>query len=393
MSATVRPGSDPAKPISDNIRVLLVEDEETLGRALARFLTGVGFEVELATNGATATERLMSATFDVIVSDIHVPGATGVDILRTIRSYALDVPMILMTGDPSIETAIEAVNLGAMKYLVKPVDGKALAKDVSSAANLHRLAKLKRDALEITGEGKDEMPGDMAGLSARFTRALDEMWIAFQPIVHLEGDRLYGYEALLRSREPSLPGPLDVVAAAERLGAIEKLGARVRELALSSFGRVKDDSMSLFLNLHPTELLDASLYEAEGRTMELASRIVLEVTERSAIEAIHDVQARTSVLRFHGYRLAVDDLGAGYAGLTSFVTLEPEIVKLDMSLVRDVHTSRAKQHVIGAVVKLCREMGLIVVAEGIETREELEAIRKLRCHLVQGYYLGKPAAL
>src|SRR5207249_3254913 len=89
-------------------------------------------------------------------------------------------------------------------------------------------------------------------------------------------------------------------------------------------------------------------------------------------------------------RIAVDDLGAGYAGLSSFAQLEPEVVKLDMTLVRDAPGSLTKQRLIRSMVTLCDEMGLTVVAEGVETAAERDVLVALGCHLLQGYLLGRP---
>jgi EAL domain-containing protein (putative c-di-GMP-specific phosphodiesterase class I) len=91
-----------------------------------------------------------------------------------------------------------------------------------------------------------------------------------------------------------------------------------------------------------------------------------------------------------GFRIAVDDLGAGYAGLTSFALLEPEIVKLDMTLIRDVHQSRTRQNLIRSMTGLCKDMGMLVVGEGVETIEERETLRELGCDLLQGYLFAKP---
>jgi EAL domain-containing protein (putative c-di-GMP-specific phosphodiesterase class I) len=91
-----------------------------------------------------------------------------------------------------------------------------------------------------------------------------------------------------------------------------------------------------------------------------------------------------------GFRIAVDDLGAGYAGLTAFAQLEPEFVKLDMSLVRDIHSNKVKQKLVRSITALCADMGIAVVAEGIEVQEERDAIIDLGCDLLQGYLLAKP---
>jgi EAL domain-containing protein (putative c-di-GMP-specific phosphodiesterase class I) len=120
---------------------------------------------------------------------------------------------------------------------------------------------------------------------------------------------------------------------------------------------------------------------------------VLELTERSSFEHVPNLRARVSLLRRLGYRLAVDDLGAGYAGLNSFAALNPHVVKLDMTLVRGADSEPVKQRVIGSMASLCREFGIMVVAEGIETPAERDIVVSLGCDLIQGFLLGRPMEL
>ena len=117
---------------------------------------------------------------------------------------------------------------------------------------------------------------------------------------------------------------------------------------------------------------------------------MLELTERSSFEHVPNLRARVSLLRRLGYRLAVDDLGAGYAGLTSFAALNPHVVKLDMSLVRGSDSEPVKQRVIASMTSLCKEFGIMVVAEGIETIGERDTVVALGCDLIQGFLLGRP---
>jgi EAL domain-containing protein (putative c-di-GMP-specific phosphodiesterase class I) len=344
----------------------------------------------VASGGQLAVEVLTHDAFDVVISDIQMPGMTGVELLRSIRALDLDVPVILMTGVPTVETAIEAVNLGALQYLPKPTPNEALLKAVARASRLHRIAQMKRDALKLAGENNTQA-GDRAGLQASFERALDSMKLAFQPIVAVHERRVFGYEALMRSDEASLPTPGDVLGAAERLDRLDDLGRHVRLLAAEAFERAPDDAL-LFVNLHTRDLLDPMLYDPSARLTKIASRVVLEVTERSTIDDVKDIQIRVAALRRLGFRIAIDDLGAGYAGLSSFAALEPEIVKLDMSLVRDVHKSEIRQRLIGSLTSLCKEMNMRVVAEGVEQPEESEIVRGAGCDLIQGYLYARPGA-
>src|SRR6185295_4104906 len=110
----------------------------------------------------------------------------------------------------------------------------------------------------------------------------------------------------------------------------------------------------------------------------------------ASLDDVRDARAKVARLRELGFRIALDDLGAGYAGLTSFALLEPEFVKLDMSLVRDIHQSVTKQKIVGSMVRLCHDMGKEIIAEGVENREERDALVELSCDLLQGYFFAKP---
>jgi len=146
---------------------------------------------------------------------------------------------------------------------------------------------------------------------------------------------------------------------------------------------------TVFVNLHPIDLNDPELYK-DGPLTGIASRVVLEITERASLEAVTSLSQRLLHLRSLGFRLAVDDLGAGYAGLTSMAHLEPEYVKLDMSLVRGIDEMPTKQKVVQSMAHLCEDLGMQVVAEGIETAAERDVLRASGCGLLQGYFFARP---
>jgi EAL domain-containing protein (putative c-di-GMP-specific phosphodiesterase class I) len=148
--------------------------------------------------------------------------------------------------------------------------------------------------------------------------------------------------------------------------------------------------MLLFINLHARDLADENLSSPSSALASIASRVVLEITERASLDDVKDVRSTVTRLREIGFRIAIDDLGAGYAGLTSFAQLEPEFVKLDMTLVRDVHLNAIKQKLVRSMATLCKDMGITVVAEGIEIPEERDSIVELGCDLLQGYLLARP---
>lgn len=363
-------------------RLLVADDEPELLRAIARVLKHCGYQVDTAEDGDEAVKAIEANSYDAILSDISMPGMNGIELLRTIHDKDEEVPVILITGAPAVETAVQALEHGAYKYLLKPVANERLEEVVNKAVQMRQMAKIRREAMEVLSAEPDD------SLRESFDGAMDTLWMAYQPIVTAEG-KLYGHEALLRSREPRLPHPGAVLDAAEKLGELMNLGRLVRRRAAAPVAADAEVGM-LFVNLHPRDLEDEELINRDAPLSQIADRVVLEITERASVSSINDLRGRIATLREIGYRVAVDDLGAGYAGLTSFALLEPHIVKIDMTLVRDVHKTPVKQRLISSITSLCREMGIEVVGEGVENVEERDKLIELGCDLFQGYYIAKP---
>jgi EAL domain-containing protein (putative c-di-GMP-specific phosphodiesterase class I) len=368
--------------------VLVVDDDEALLRAIVLTLSAKGFRVQTAPSGAAAIQALDKQAFDVILSDVDMPGMSGLALLETVRTRDLDVPVVLITGSPSIDAACASMEHGALRYLVKPVDAQILLKVINDAVRLHRIATAKRQAIELAG-GVERFAGDRAGLTGSFDRAMEAFFMVYQPIVSWSRREIFGYETLLRSREASLPHPGAMLDAAERLGRIHDLGRRVREKAVEPLERLPKEIV-LFLNLHPSDLLDEDLFSTNTPLARVADRIVLEITERASLDDVRNVRGRIDALRKLGFRIAIDDLGAGYAGLTSFALLDPDVVKLDMALVRDLHTEPTKRTLVRTMIAMSKELGIVVTGEGIETVEERDELALAGCDLMQGYLFARP---
>lgn len=383
-------GQETAAVENATVRLLLVDDDAQILSAFTRLFSGMGYSVFKATNGSEATALLGADHYDVIISDIAMPKMDGMEFLRKVRQHDLDVPVILVTGDPSIDTAVHALEYGAFRYLIKPVDTRILMECVRNAVRMHKMAKLKRQALDIIGTGDSMALGDRAALEERFAQALMSLWMAFQPVISMKKRTIFGYEALVRTDEPTLASPSDLLSAAERLKRLHELGRVIRARVAAAILHAPSD-VKILMNLHSLDLNDDQLYNTAAPLSEVASRVVLEITERASLDEVRDARGRIAALRRMGFMIAVDDLGAGYAGLSSFTQLEPEIVKLDMSLVRGIVDQPRKQSVILSMTKLSEELGMLVVTEGVETRQESEVLFSLGCDLVQGYLFAKPA--
>jgi EAL domain-containing protein (putative c-di-GMP-specific phosphodiesterase class I) len=133
------------------------------------------------------------------------------------------------------------------------------------------------------------------------------------------------------------------------------------------------------------------LYAPDAPLAQFAAQIVLEITERETLDPGLDAPACAARLRALGYRLAIDDLGSGYSGLSYFAQFTPDVAKIDMSLVRNIDTEAVKQKLVESLVILCKELGLNVVAEGVETTAERDAITSLGCDMLQGFLFAQPA--
>lgn len=232
---------------------------------------------------------------------------------------------------------------------------------------------------------------ELAELESHLERCIAALAMHFQPIVHAQTRARFGYEALLRSGDRSLPDPGAMLDAAERLERVPVLGRAVRAHVAKIFAAEPEERGVVFVNLHLLDLFDKQLVSPFSPLSKIASRVVLEITERSTIDGHLDLPYRLAELRELGFRIAIDDLGAGHARMTTFTPLDTDFVKLDMSLVRDLDRHATKQQLVRQINQLCRDHGTQVVGEGVETEAEAAVLVELGCDYLQGYLIARPA--
>ena len=232
---------------------------------------------------------------------------------------------------------------------------------------------------------------DLRTLEDQLTRCIAAIAMHFQPIVHASTRARFGYEALLRSADKALPHPGAILDAAERLEKIQPLGRAVRANCAKTIQDAPIARGVTFVNLHLLDLFDKQLTSPFAPLSKVASRVILEITERTSLEGQLDLRYRVAELRELGFRIAIDDLGGGHARMGTFTPLDTDFVKLDMSLVRDVDKHPMKQRLIKSVTDLCREQGITIIGEGVETEAEAQVLVELGCDLLQGYLIAKPA--
>lgn len=367
--------------------LLLVDDEKEIRDAYRAILDG-GFHVLEAENGLQALGVVSEQIPDLIISDISMPDMDGVEMLRQVRARDLDIPVILITGEPQLDGAMRAVEHGALRYLTKPIDPVELNTLVQDAIGFRRMADAKREAFELTS-GTRGTASDQAGQTVRFERALATIRLHFQPIYSATRQQPVGYECLLRCDERSLSSPPDLIGVAEELGRTEEVGRRIRACALAALDECPE-SARLFVNLHYADLNDPELFDPAGEFAQNAHRFVLEITERESLVAIANASEKVAQLRALGFHIAMDDLGAGHNGLAAFARLAPEIVKLDMQLVRGVDRERRQHELVRVMRDYCERQGMQFIAEGVETASEMRTLVDIGVDLFQGYFIARP---
>ncbi|HET9004079.1 MAG TPA: EAL domain-containing protein [Gemmatimonadaceae bacterium] len=213
------------------------------------------------------------------------------------------------------------------------------------------------------------------------------VYVDYHPIVVATTRQIFGYEALARGVMRSLRSPevmFDVAAEADMIWELSRL---CRSRAIEGIETRLGPGELLFINVDPHDFADPAFTEAEVRD---PSRVVIEITERTAIKDYPKFRERLKAFREQGYRFAVDDAGSGYAGLGSIANLEPDFIKLDISLINAIDSNFIKQNLVESMVKFANDHGAQVIAEGVERSEEFETVKSLGVHLVQGFFLHRP---
>jgi EAL domain-containing protein (putative c-di-GMP-specific phosphodiesterase class I) len=225
-------------------------------------------------------------------------------------------------------------------------------------------------------------------VSAKLRDALakDQLFVAMQPVVDLVNRRVFAHEALLRSRTPELKGPLTIIESAIANDFMGTLGRALRDMAVLACPETP-----LFLNVNPAEFDEGWLVRPDDPIFRHDHPVYLEITESVPLSHFRHCHTVLKEIRSKGVFLAVDDLGAGYSNLKYIADLAPEIVKLDRELVAGLHKEPRQFRLVRSIVRLCDDMGAKVVAEGIETVEELKAVVDSGTHFGQGYLLARPA--
>jgi EAL domain-containing protein (putative c-di-GMP-specific phosphodiesterase class I)/FixJ family two-component response regulator len=376
------------------LSMLVIDDDPLIGQFLSRLGATLGLNCDVTTTAERFLELLRPET-SLIFLDLVMPGIDGIELLRLLRERKCTTPIIIMSG----------IN----RRVLETAERLAMALDLRVVGRLQkpfRLAQVEtilREFRRTTLPTLDSHPADAAIADCELVRAIEneELVVHYQPQVDLRTDEVIGFEALVRwQRTPqALVFPDAFIPRVEALGLIDRLGWLVQRQGLSEleqFAQAGLNGPTLSVNVSASSLLDldlpdtlASLADQHGIDPE---RIIVEVTESGLFKDLSKVLDVLARLRMKRFPISIDDFGTGYAMMQHLKHIPATEIKIDQSFIRNMQICNSDRIVVEKTVEIGHELGMTVVAEGVETAEQLQFLREIDCDIVQGYYFSRPLA-
>ena len=378
-----------------NLRYLVVDDDPDQRYLVVRTLNTMGLaNVVEATSGREALEVLgrVDEPVDVVISDLQMPDVDGMELIRKIGEKALPVSVILVSALDDVllgsaATMTQAYGVGIIGTIGKPVTRDKVFTVLRHYVPQHAVVETSLDKA-FPLEPEQVLAGIAAGQFEPF----------FQPKVELATGRVVGAEALARWRHPAygLLGPETFLAPIARAGYLDELSWIILALAALEAGRWCSAglNLSVAVNVSATSLADPNYAEAVTQIVGGqglgANRMILEVTESEAIRNVAAALENLTRLRMRGFGLAIDDYGVGYSSMQELSRMPFTELKIDRSFVTAAAGSEKHRMMIAHTVEVARLLGLKTVAEGVETKAEMQLLRTLGCDMIQGFLVAEP---
>jgi EAL domain-containing protein (putative c-di-GMP-specific phosphodiesterase class I) len=379
------------------VRVVIADDEPLVRDALGELLRSQP-QLSLvgeAGDAAAAIALVHEQRPDVVLVDVKMPGGGGAAVARRLKRERPETRVVALSAYSDRETVLEMIRAGAAGYVVKGAPGTEIVETIVGCARgeSHVSGTITGEILaELTHhleleEQETAAQRERLALVERVLRR-NELTMVFQPIVDLDTGELVGAEALARFPD-DLSGPVAWFAAADTVGRRTELELHAAQAALAGLPLLERHAF-LTVNLSPQTLAawpSLLLEEAAAR------RLVLELTEHAPVDDYDDLAARLAEVRAAGIRIAVDDVGAGFANFRHILHLAPDLIKMDAALTHGIHADRSRRALASALISFAAELDATIVAEGIETQAELDTLRRLGVRHGQGYFIARPGPL
>lgn len=383
--------------------VVVVDDTPANVTLLERVLAAMpSLRVHGFTDPREALAHCAGCLPDLVLLDLHMPGLDGFEVMDALRALVPEpgfLPVLVLTADATTTVKERALAAGAKDFLVKPFDRTEVLLRVGNLLEtkaLHRRLEEHnadlRSSLEVHEAAQRAAAAEVDRRRRRVAAALEPgaFGMVFQPVADLASGKVVGVEALARfAREPRRP-PDEWFAEASQVGREVELEVAAVVSALGQLHLLPDETY-MAVNVGPTTAVSEAL--ADVLSHHPGERVVLELTEHVQVDDYEVLLSALARLRGRGVRVAVDDTGAGYAGLQRLLRVRPDVVKLDTALTRSIDTDPVRRSLASAITTFGGEIGAAVIAEGVETAAELAALRHTGITLGQGYLLARPAHL
>jgi EAL domain-containing protein (putative c-di-GMP-specific phosphodiesterase class I)/CheY-like chemotaxis protein len=382
------------------LRVVVAEDDPAVRAALAELIAGepAFVLVGLAEDAPQAVAIAAAERPDIVLLDVRMPGGGGVAAARGIGRRSPRSKVIALSGQADRGTVLQMLEAGVVGYLLKGGSVDEIVEAIKRASE--GFGSL---SIELTGDIIKELGGQLhvqararqqqEGSERRIRKALntdDALTMVFQPIVELCSRSVVGAEALARFAGPPNRAPDLWFAEAEAVGLREELELLAVRKAIDALPLLPPDSY-LSINISPMTLTRPGFRKLISRAH--GSRLVAEITEHAPVSDYGRLHDSAAGLRMLGMRLAIDDAGTGYSSLRQILELHPDLIKLDISLIRGIHCDRSKQALASGLISFADKAGSAIIAEGIEHSSEADMLVELGVRHGQGFFFGRPGPL
>jgi EAL domain-containing protein (putative c-di-GMP-specific phosphodiesterase class I)/ActR/RegA family two-component response regulator len=384
--------------VETRVRLLAAEDEAVLRHALADLIEHepliklVGFASD-ADQAISLAERFQP---DVALLDVRMPGGGGPAAARGIRSCSPGTRILAYSAYDDRASVVEMLRAGAVGYVVKGASDDPVVAVIRASRGERVLSE--EVLFEVMGELSGRLEDDerrelkLQGALERIRTAASGEGLEFQyqPIVDLVDGSLAAVEALARFGGEPTRTPDKWFEEAGQVGLQAQLECAAIKRAVARIDSVPA-SARLSVNVSPSTIVGREFRELASNLP--MHRMVLEITEHAYVEDYPRLRQTLAAIQIRGGQIAIDDAGAGFASLRHIVQMAPAIIKLDMSLVRGVDGDPARRALVSGLASFASEVGADIVAEGIETPDELHVLRSLGVRYGQGFYLARPSSL
>jgi EAL domain-containing protein (putative c-di-GMP-specific phosphodiesterase class I) len=380
--------------------VLVAEDNPIVQELLAAVLAeDADFEtVGMAADADEAIEMARSAQPDVALLDVRMPGGGGPRAAREIARVCPAARVVALSSMDDTESVHAMMSANAVGYVTKDMPMVEILTTIRRCADGSSVyaPSVAQDVVRQITDLSRRAEADRSQREARVSRILElckpgAITTVFQPIKSLNGGGVAMLEALSRFPNEQRMNPGECFVEASSVGLSVELDLAAIKTALAALRTAGDDTSAVSLNILPPTLVDPRLADVlDGFD---PHRVVFELTEHAEVTDYDRARQAINTLRDRGARLAIDDAGSGYASLRHILDLMPDIIKLDISLARDIGNDMPRRALASGLIGFAREIDAQIVAEGIETESELHTLRDLGAGLGQGYFLARPAPL